>query len=112
LSILRTSVCDRPRTYDKFYQRLPGNFYDGSSKSDRAVPVCSSEEEADGPEQTRTKDKRKKRRTKDISRTITERDVRHLERHLSMKKTIRKKIMRDLQQAFVDDPAKFQVSIS
>jgi hypothetical protein len=25
-----------------------------------------------------------------------------------MKKTIRKKIMRDLQQAFVDDPSKFQ----
>ena len=36
-------------------------------------------------------------------RTITERDVRHLDRHLSMKKTIRKKIMRDLQQAFVQD---------
>ena len=40
-------------------------------------------------------------------RTITERDVKHLERHLSMKKTIRKKMMRDLQQAFVDDPKKF-----
>ena len=40
-------------------------------------------------------------------RTITERDVKHLERHLSMKKTIRKKMMRDLQQAFVDDPTKF-----
>lgn len=32
-----------------------------------------------------------------------------LERHLSMKKTIRKKIMRDLQQAFVDDPNEFTV---
>lgn len=36
-------------------------------------------------------------------------DVKMLERHLSMKKTIRKKIMRDLQQAFVDDPNEFQV---
>ena len=43
-------------------------------------------------------------------RTITERDVKHLERHLSMKKTIRKKMMRDLQQAFVDDPTKFTKS--
>ena len=33
--------------------------------------------------------------------------MKHLERHLSMKKTIRKKMMRDLQQAFVDDPTKF-----
>lgn len=36
-------------------------------------------------------------------------DVKHLERHLSMKKTIRKKIMRDLQQAFVADPDEFKV---
>ncbi|XP_055683828.1 uncharacterized protein LOC129790367 [Lutzomyia longipalpis] len=36
-------------------------------------------------------------------------DVKTLERHLSMKKTIRKKIMRDLQQAFVDDPNEFKV---
>lgn len=36
-------------------------------------------------------------------------DVKHLERHLSMKKTIRKKIMRDLQQAFVEDPDEFKV---
>ena len=104
----RTSVCDRPRTYDKFYQKLPGNYCNGSKHPDRATSVCSSEEETDGTDRTRTKDKRKKKRAKDVSRTITERDVRHLERHLSMKKTIRKKIMRDLQQAFVDDPAKFQ----
>ena len=36
--------------------------------------------------------------------------MKHLERHLSMKKTIRKKMMRDLQQAFVDDPTKFTKS--
>lgn len=38
------------------------------------------------------------------NRTLTERDIRHLERHLSMKKTIRKQISRNLKQAFVDDP--------
>ncbi|XP_055311144.1 uncharacterized protein LOC129573957 [Sitodiplosis mosellana] len=42
-------------------------------------------------------------------RPMTNGDVKMLERHLSMKKTIRKKIMRDLQQAFVDDPNEFQV---
>lgn len=36
-------------------------------------------------------------------------ELKTLERHLSMKKTIRKKIMRDLQQAFVDDPNEFTV---
>ena len=35
------------------------------------------------------------------SKTLTEHDIKHIERHLSMKRTIRKKIMRDLQQAFV-----------
>ena len=35
------------------------------------------------------------------SKTLTEHDIEHIERHLSMKRTIRKKIMRDLQQAFV-----------
>ncbi|XP_015925830.1 uncharacterized protein [Parasteatoda tepidariorum] len=38
------------------------------------------------------------------NRTLTERDIRHLERTLSMKKTIRKQISRNLAQAFVDDP--------
>ncbi|KAF2359572.1 hypothetical protein FHG87_009665 [Trinorchestia longiramus] len=37
-----------------------------------------------------------------------EKDIRHIERHLSMKKTIRKKMMRDLQQAFVEDPKDLQ----
>lgn len=37
-----------------------------------------------------------------------EKDIRHIERHLSMKKTIRKKMMRDLQQAFVENPDEFQ----
>lgn len=41
-------------------------------------------------------------------KTLTSGDVKTLERHLSMKKTIRKKIMRDLQQAFVDDPTEFK----
>lgn len=35
-------------------------------------------------------------------------EIKQIERHLSMKKTIRKKMMRDLQQAFVDDPGEFQ----
>lgn len=45
----------------------------------------------------------------DNQKPMSNNDVKVLERHLSMKKTIRKKIMRDLQQAFVDDPNEFQV---
>lgn len=40
-------------------------------------------------------------------KTEYEKEMRHIERHLSMKKTIRKKMMRDLQQAFVEDPGEF-----
>lgn len=43
------------------------------------------------------------------ARTLTEKDLKHIERHLSMKKTIRKQISRHLSQAFVesekDNPA-------
>merc|ERR1712008_506247 len=35
-------------------------------------------------------------------------EIKQIERHLSMKKTIRKKMMRDLQAAFVDDPGEYQ----
>lgn len=36
------------------------------------------------------------------ARTLTEKDLKHIERHLSMKKTIRKQISRHLSQAFVE----------
>lgn len=49
------------------------------------------------------------RKKRENHKTFTPGDVKTLERHLSMKKTIRKKIMRDLQQAFVDDPNEFKV---
>lgn len=52
---------------------------------------------------------KKKQKKKDDFRTYGNGDVKTLERHLSMKKTIRKKIMRDLQQAFVEDPNEFKV---
>ena len=43
-----------------------------------------------------------------ISITLFHHKIRNIsERHLSMKRTIRKKIMRDLQQAFVQDPKEF-----
>ncbi|XP_055699304.1 uncharacterized protein LOC129799453 [Phlebotomus papatasi] len=58
-------------------------------------------------ESSSNKKQSKKRRDKNASNGTG--DVKTLERHLSMKKTIRKKIMRDLQQAFVDDPSEFKV---
>jgi len=41
---------------------------------------------------------------KSNTKADAEKDFRHIERHLSMKKTIRKKMMKDLQHAFVEDP--------
>ncbi|XP_034952614.1 uncharacterized protein [Chelonus insularis] len=72
---------------------------------DSAVSVGSTSGEEESPKNS----KKKKSRRRDNSKTLTESDVKHLERHLSMKKTIRKKIMRDLQQAFVEDPNEFRV---
>lgn len=72
---------------------------------DSAVSVGSTSGEEESPKNS----KKKKTRRRDNSKTLTENDVKHLERHLSMKKTIRKKIMRDLQQAFVEDPNEFRV---
>ena len=115
----RSSPCDRPRTYDKFYHKLPGNFVDNKAAKSGKYLCSSDAEEHDlelhascantndcqnngtGSGSNRKK-KRRKKSERNYSRTITEREVRHLDRHLSMKKTIRKKIMRDLQQAFVD----------
>ena len=50
----------------------------------------------------------KKPKERDSRKTEYEKDIKHIERHLSMKKTIRKKMMRDLQQAFVENPGEFQ----
>jgi len=104
------SPCERPRTYDKFYQKTPLNFQE--PQTDSAVSVCSSENEEQRVAMEKDKKKRKGRRhggqnlAKDArnSKTLTEQDIKHIERHLSMKRTIRKKIMRDLQQAFVKHP--------
>ena len=97
----RRSTCERPRTYDKFYQKTPGNFTD--PQTDSAVSVCSSEDEE---EEKKDKRRRTTRRQSMHDKTLTEQDIKHLERHLSMKRTIRKKIMRDLQQAGVEDGGK------
>ena len=97
----KRSTCERPRTYDKFYQKTPGNFTD--PQTDSAVSVCDSEEEE---EEKMEKKRRITRRQSMHDKTLTERDIKHLERHLSMKRTIRKKIMRDLQQAGMEDDGK------
>ncbi|KAJ9576255.1 hypothetical protein L9F63_006854 [Diploptera punctata] len=79
-----------------------------SAGNDSAISVGSTSED-EIPKQNQSNKKKKQRSRRDNSRTLTEKDVKHLERHLSMKKTIRKKIMRDLQQAFVEDPNEFKV---
>jgi len=102
------STCERPRTYDKFYQKTPGNFVE--PQTDSAVSLCSSENDEHREPLEKGRRKRRGRKTcdKDIvrenSKTLTEQDIKHIERHLSMKRTIRKKIMRDLKHTFVKDP--------
>ena len=140
----RSSACDRPRTYDRYYQKTPLNYHKSFSSADAlhhaankyrnnsgnvingnnstsmaaldsAISLCSSEEDSAllmqrqqqqqeggeevgpgggqeggafevvestmGPSQRKVK-KTKKKRELTYSRTITERDVKHLERHL------------------------------
>ena len=76
--------------------------------------MCSSDN--DFQQEEREKDKKKRRGKKMIdktlkerrsSKTLTEQDIKHIERHLSMKRTIRKKIMRDLQSTFVLGPTDY-----
>lgn len=86
---------------------------------DSAVSVGSSGEEENYQAHKKKQAKDSNRRSRKESdtynynysgnRTLTQKDVKHLERHLSMKKTIRKKIMRDLRQAFVEDPNEFRM---
>ena len=101
LALCRSSICDRPRTYDKFYQRGPSNYYDPSRPPDSLGCSSDTEDALDGPHipsvdgtssQRCLRRKRKKGGKNSglqYSRTITENDVRTIERHLSMKKTIR-----------------------
>ncbi|XP_049866481.1 uncharacterized protein LOC126367114 [Pectinophora gossypiella] len=83
--------------------------------SERAIPhlrdIFGLNQQYDAKSYDDVDDKTKKtaKKKKDDYRSYTNGDVKTLERHLSMKKTIRKKIMRDLQQAFVEDPNEFKV---
>ncbi|CAB3374644.1 Hypothetical predicted protein [Cloeon dipterum] len=111
----------RRRRHDDFHQlashfdsmHVSGDSSGGTTDPDSAVSVGSSgEDEAMQQQQEKPVKSRKSSSKRDNEfghRTLSQKDVRHLERHLSMKKTIRKKIMRDLQQAFVEDPSEFRV---
>lgn len=84
--------------------------YSDSNGNDSAISVGSASDEelyfSSCSNNTNTAKKKKRFGRKDVA---TEPEVKYLERHLSMKKTIRKKIMRDLQKAFVEDPNEFRV---
>jgi len=116
---------ERPRTYDKFYQKTPGNFQALDPQTDSAVSMCSSDNEyskdKDKPSEDKEKDKKKRRgrrildktlKERRSSKTLTEQDIKHIERHLSMKRTIRKKIMRDLQSNLALGPSNDLVPLS
>jgi hypothetical protein len=77
----RSSPCDRPRTYDKFYQKLPGNFVDPTNSDNRGCvkSLCtSSETELEDESEllndessSNRKKRRKKKGDRHYSRTIT-----------------------------------------
>ena len=87
--------------------------------SDSAISVDSSEEEICEDGRRGRRKSRRGRESRDAKRGSSacaprremdedEEEFRHLERHLSMKKTIRKRIMRELQGAMVEDPSEFR----
>lgn len=88
--------------YTSHAQNGCGGIGSGGMHTNGPDPYSNSHINLDPKKQSRNK-------KRDTHKTLTSGDVKTLERHLSMKKTIRKKIMRDLQQAFVDDPNEFQV---
>merc|ERR1711915_1148073 len=87
-------------------------------QTDSAVSLCSSENDEHREPLEKGRRKRRGRKTcdKDIvrrsSKTLTEQDIKHIERHLSMKRTIRKKIMRDLQSNLALGPSNDLVPLS
>jgi len=93
--------CERPRTYDKLYQKTPGNYIKST------VSLCGSENEGDDTRiatpisKVKQKLKTRKGESSADSKHLTKHEINNISHHLSMKKTIRKKIMRDLQQAFI-----------
>ncbi|KFM76335.1 hypothetical protein X975_12332, partial [Stegodyphus mimosarum] len=93
----------------------PLDYYDnhktsGSPKRNGFDPGKENLKTKDEPrfEETRKSGNRNGNYNTYTSKTLTERDMRHLERHLSMKKTIRKQISRNLAQAFLDNPNIFE----
>ena len=145
----RRSSCERPRTYDKFYQKTPGNFQVGlanntliisvmamlttiitivtkttlsnqvmhnlqpADERDSAISVCSSEDcdqqvhlavwqenivlrsilrrlsiilfQAEKKQKKRRRPRRSQSERRGRNRTLTERDVKHLERRVGLK---------------------------
>lgn len=144
----RRSSCERPRTYDKFYQKTPGNFQVGlrsniliiivmamltiiitivlktilsnqvmhnlqpADERDSAISVCSSEDcdqqvhlavwqenilrsilrrlsnilfQAEKEQKKRRRPRRSQSERRVRNRTLTERDVKHLERRVGLK---------------------------
>ena len=71
--------------------------------------ICDEKRDRRGRKVKRGLSERRARGEGNYNRTLTQRDVKQLERHLSMKRTIRKKIMRDLQQAAVEGEEKEEI---
>lgn len=92
------------------FQTSKIDHYSSNDNNDSAISVGSaSDEDLYFNSSNNTNASKKKKRFGGRKEASAETEVKYLERHLSMKKTIRKKIMRDLQKAFVEDPNEFRV---
>lgn len=72
-------------------------FDDDVNLNHRRYPESTRNQSTDGRVQNRTD-----QQYGIYGRTLTEKDVKHIERHLSMKKTIRKQLSRHLTQSYLD----------
>merc|ERR1712241_1186146 len=69
----RSSPCDRPRTYDKFYHKLPGNYIDPSKSVSCSKSLCTSDADetnttSDAGDNSDIASSRKKKRRKKSDR--------------------------------------------
>lgn len=111
---------EEQKNISKYFDYLNEDDFSGSSQRKKKKKGATGKENTnrdtralEDNNKSSVKDKNAKNKSTDKNERASrkgehEKDIRHIERHLSMKKTIRKKMMRDLQQAFVEDPKDLQ----
>ena len=95
---------EEQRNIARYFEYLNDDETSGGGSSQRRKKKKKSPKESSDLNQKNLKENNRGSRKDEFEKE----GIKHIERHLSMKKTIRKKMMRDLQQAFVEDPKDLQ----